>query len=198
MARGRLAAWLLGPALLLMVGCGGAPKGEDGKAFTHRSTPSAARSKPEPTRRSLAGYRTTPDFGTPQGWRFQDIIPVGARITAVNVATDDGVRAIWLSYEHNGRVHHTPRRGGDGGSTRVFKLKGNEKLVGMDVTGRQGIDQLTIVTDKRVKTFSDDDSSGDVTSWLTAKQERQYVGVGITGRADDRVRQLALNFEVRD
>jgi hypothetical protein len=198
MTRGRLAAWLLGSALLLMAGCGGAPKGEDGKVFTHRSTPSAARSKPESTRRSLAGYRTTPDFGTPQGRRFNDIIPVGARITAVNVATDDGVRAIWLSYEHNGRVHHTPRRGGDGGSTRVFKLKGNEKLVGMDVAGRQGIDQVTILTNKRVKTFSNDDSSGDVTSWLTAKQERQYVGVGITGRADDRVRQLGLNFEVRD
>ncbi len=197
MIRGRLAPWLLGSAVLV-AGCGGAPKGEGGKSLTHSTAGSGSRKTTDPTRRSSADYRMTADFGTPLGWRFQDIIPVGARITAVNVATDDGVRAIWLSYEHNGVVHDTPRRGGRGGSTHVFKLTGKEKLVGIDAAGRRGIDQLTIVTNKRVKTFGGDDSSVNASSWLTKKQERQYVGIGIAGRADDKLRQLSLGFQVRE
>ena len=197
MTRGRLAPWLLGSGLLV-AGCGGAPKGEGGKAFTHRSAGSGSGMTTDSTRRSSADYRTTPDFGTPQGWRFQDIIPIGARITAVNVVTDDGVRAIWLSYEHNGVVHDTPRRGGRGGSTQVFKLESKEKLVGIDAAGRRGIDQLTIVTNKRVKTFGSDGSSKKASSWLTKKQERQYVGIGIAGRADEKLRQLSLGFQVRE
>ena len=180
MIRRRLAPWLLGAALLL-AGCAGASKGE---GFTRRSTD--------------FGYRSTPDFGTARGRKFQDVIPVGARITAVNVATDAGVRAIWLSYERDGVVGNTPRRGGDGGFTHVFELEGNEKLVGMDGAGRGGIDRLTVVTNMRVKSFGNDCASGNLTSWLTDEQTRQYVGVGITGRADKKLRQLSLRCQVRE
>ena len=183
MIRGRLTPWLLGPALLL-TGCVGAPKGEGGEGFTRRTTES--------------GYRSTLDFGTARGRKFEDVIPVGARITAVNVATDDGVRAIWLSYERNGVVRNTPRRGGDGGSTEVFELRGNEKLVDLDAAGQGGIDRLTVATNKRVRTFGNDSSSGNLSSWLTDEQKRQYVGVGIIGRADDQLRQLSLRVQVRE
>ena len=194
MTRRRLTAWLLGPALLL-AGCVGAPKGKGGEGFGHRSTRDSTR------RTAHSAYRSTLDFGTTRGargWKFEDIIPIGARITAVNVATDDGVRAIWLSYERNGVVSNTPRRGGDGGFTEVFELKGNEKLVGMDGAGRRGIDRLTVATNKRVKTFGNDGSSGNLSSWLTDEQKRQYVGVGITGRADGKLRQLSLRYQVRE
>ena len=198
MIRGRLTPWLLGPALLL-AGCVGAPKGDGGEGFAHRATASDFRSSTDSTRRTTdSNYRSTPDFGTRRGLKFQDIIPIGARITAVHVATDDGVRAIWLSYERNGVVSNTPRRGGQGGFTHVFKLKGNEKLVGMDGVGRRGIDRLTVATNKRVKTFGDDGSSGNLSSWLTKEQKRQYVGVGITGRADGRLQQLSLRYQVRE
>ncbi len=191
MIRGRLAPWLLSPVLLL-AGCAGVPKGERGEAFGHRTTP-------ESTRRTTDfGHRSTPDFGTAQGRKFQDVIPVGARITAVNVAIKDGVRAIWLSHERDGVVGNTPRRGGDGGFTHVFELEGNEKIVGMDGAGRRGIDRLTVATNKRVKTFGNDGASGDPSSWLTNEQRRQYVGVGITGRADKRLRQLSLRYQVRE
>ena len=60
MTRG-LAAWLLGPALLLMAGCGGAPKGEDGKAFTHRSTASGFRSEKARRTRGRRGLRLRSD-----------------------------------------------------------------------------------------------------------------------------------------
>jgi hypothetical protein len=195
MIRGRLAPWLLGPTLLL-TGCVGAPKGE---GFRHHTTRSGIRVTPESTRRTTDfGYRSTPDIGKARGRKFQDVIPVGARITAVNVATDDGVRAIWLSYERDGVVGNTPRRGGDGGLTHVFELDGNEKLVGMDAAGRRDINQLTVVTNKRVKTFGDDGSLGDPSSWLTPEQMWQYVGVGITGRADRKLRQLSLRYQVRE
>ncbi len=183
MIRGRLTPWLLGPALLL-TGCVGAPKGEGGEGFTRRTTES--------------GYRSTLDFGTARGRKFEDVIPVGARITAVNVATDEGVRAIWLSYERNGVVRNTPRRGGDGGSTEVFKLRGDEKLVDLDGAGQGGIDQLTVATNQRVRIFGNDGSSNNLSSWLTDEQKRQYVGVGIIGRADDQLRQLSLHVQVRE
>ena len=198
MIRGRLTPWLLGSALLL-AGCVGAPKGEGGKGFTHRTADSGSRSTPNSTRRTTnSGNRSTPDFGTARGRKFEDIVPVGARITAVNVATGIGVRAIWLSYERNGVAGNTPRRGGNGGLTRVFELEGDEKLVGMDGAGRRGIDRLTVVTNKRVKTFGNDGSSVTPSSWLTDEQVRQYVGVGITGRADDQLRQLSLRLQVRE
>ena len=82
MTRGRLLAWLLGPVLVL-AGCAGAPKGEGGKVFSHRSADSGHRSTPHPKRRTTAsrievtedttrrapnlGYRSTPDFGTARG-----------------------------------------------------------------------------------------------------------------------------------
>ncbi len=197
MIRGRLAAWLLGSALLL-TGCVGAPKGEGGAGFAHRATASDFGSSTDSTRRTTAGYRSTPDFGTARGRKFQDVIPIGARITAVNVATGIGVRAIWLSYERNGVVSNTPRRGGDGGFTQVFELKGNEKLVGIDAAGRGGIDRLTVATNQRVRTFGNDGSSDNLSSWLTDEQKRQYVGVGIIGRADDQLRQLSLHVQVRE
>ena len=183
MRRGRLTPWLLGLALLL-AGC---------------VAGSSYRPTPEATRRSTNfGYRSMPDFGKARGRKFEDVIPVGARITAVNVADDDGVRAIWLSYEHNGVVSNTPRRGGHGGRTEVFRLRGNEKLVAMEAAGRNGIDWLTVATDQRVRTFGNDGSSGTPSSWITDEQRRQYVGVGITGRADDRLRLLSLRFQVRE
>ena len=197
MIRGRLAPWLLGPALLL-AGCAGGPKGRD-DGLRHHTADSGFRSMPGSTRRTTdSGYRSTPDFGTALGRKFQDTIPIGARITAVNVATGDGVQAIWLSYEHDGVVSNTPRRGGDGGFTHVFGLDGNEKLVGMDGAGRRGIDRLTIATNKRVKTYGNDGSSDIPSSWHTDEQKRQYVGVGITGRADKKLRQLSLRYQVRE
>lgn len=199
MFRGRLIAWLLGPALLL--GCGGAPKGEDGKAFSQNSSKPDRRStkKEDATRRAAdSAYRMTPDFGPSRGRKFEDVIPVGARITAVNVAVDDGVQAIWFRYELGGVESNTPRRGGAGGKTHVFKLKDNEKIVGIDAAGLDGIDQLTIATNRGVKTFGGDGTSAEPESWVTKKQARQYVGIGVTGRADDKVRQLSLRFEVRE
>ena len=211
---------------MLLAGCGGAPKGEGGEGFSHRtadaghrtadaghrttdaghrSTPkpkrrragSRHRTSPDPTRRTSAGYRSTPDSGPARGLKFADVIPIGARITAVNVATDDGVRAIWLSYEREGVVSNTPRRGGAGGFTEVLELKGNEKLIGIDATGRNSIEELTVATDRRVWTIGHDGSSDKPPSWLSDKQKQQYVGIGITGRADDQLRQLSFRFQVR-
>ncbi len=197
MIRGRLTPWLFGTALLV-AGCVGAPKGEGGEGFTHRTASSGRRSTRDSTRRNIdSGYRSMPDFGPARGQKFEDIIPIGARITAVNVATDDGVRAIWLSYERNGVVSDTPRRGGDGGFTEVFELAGDEKIVDMDAAGRHGIDRLTVATDKRVKTFGNDGSSANPSSWITDEQKRQYLGVGIAGRADDKLRQFSLRLQVR-
>ncbi len=212
MPRGRLTAWLLGP-IVVLAGCAGAPKGEGGKVFSHRTVDSGHRSTPKSSRRPTgsrsrvttdstrrvgnSGYRSTPDIGIARGRKFADVIPVGARITAVNVAIDGGVRAIWLSYEQNGVVSNTPRRGGDGGFTRVFELEDNEKLVSLDGGGKGGIDQLTVATNQRVKTFGNH-GSGNPPSWLTDEQMRQYVGVGIIGRADGKLRLLSLRFQVRD
>lgn len=197
MRRRLLTPWLLGTALL--TGCVGAPKGEGRNGLTGRTTSPGHRSTTASTRRiSNSSYRSTPDFGTALGRRFEDVIPFGARITAVNVATADSVRAIWLSYEHNGVAGNTPRRGGDGGITRVFELEGNEKLVSIDAAGARGIDRLTLVTNLRVQTFGSDGSSGHASSWVTDEQKRKYVGVGITGRADDQLRQISLRYQVRD
>ena len=199
MIRRRLTAWLIAPALLL-AGCVAAPvaaPGGQGDKEIDRLPP--YRPTVKGTLRTLdSAYAWSPDVGTARGWKFQDVIPVGARITAVNVATDGGILAIWLSYKHNGVVSDTPRRGGAGGVTEVFKLRGNEKLVGLDGSGRGAIDQLTVVTDQRVKTFSKTGFSGIHSSWITDEQQRQYVGVGITGRADDRLRLLSLRFQVRE
>lgn len=184
-----------------MLGCGGAPKGESGKAFKHRNTSASAkapsRTSGDPTRRTTGAYLSTPDLGFARGLAFEDTIPIGARVTAVNVATGNGVKAIWFSYERNGVASDTPRRGGSGGFTRVFELKKGEKIVGLDGDGRGGIDRLTIVTNKRAKTFSDAGET-EAESWLTKKQTEQYVGVGISGRADDKLRQLSLTFQVRE
>lgn len=202
MTRRPMTHLLLGTALVL-AGCGGAPKGEGANDVTHSSShiavrrAAAARLPQGATRRTQDSYRTTPDFGTMIGRRFDDMIPVGARITAINVAIDDGVRAIWFSYEQNGMEGTTPRRGGEGGISQVFKLKNDEKLVAMDGDGRDGIDRLIVVTNKRVKTLGDKGRSNEPTSWLTKQQEQQYVGVGIAGHADDKLRQLSLHFQVR-
>ena len=119
-------------------------------------------------------------------------LPLTLRVLVASIALG------WLSYERNGVVRNTPRRGGDGGSTEVFKLRGNEKLVDLDAAGQGGIDRLTVATNKRVRTFGNDGSSGNLSSWLTDEQKRQYVGVGIIGRADDQLRQLSLHVQVRE
>jgi hypothetical protein len=183
MTRGRRTTWLLGLALIL-TGCGGGLRAGAPASSTRRL--------------EAATYRSTPDIGAARGRKFEDIIPVGARITAVNVAMDGGVRAVWLDYEQDGVAGSTPRRGGEGGTTQVLELERNEKLVDLDGVGRRGLVRLTIATNKRVQTFGDDGFTGELSSWLSKQETQQRVGVGITGRADDQVRQLSLRYQVRE
>ncbi len=137
------------------------------------------------------------DYGYKRGLKFEDIIPVEARITAVNVAADNGVRAIWLSYEHKGKVKHTPRRGGEGGITQVLELKSKERLVDIEAAGLRGIDKLTVTTNRRVVSFGNPGKPGELKSWLSDSRKARYVGIGITGRADDQLRQISLRVQVR-
>jgi hypothetical protein len=156
-----------------------------------------------PTRRGVEReYLSSPSFGGPRGRQFEDIIPVGARITAVHVAHGSGINAIWLSYERNGEVRHTPRRGGAGTKTEVLRLGRREKIIGIHAYGQGTIDDLFIATNERVVSFGDGDAPGlrQASPWytrLTEQDRKQYVAIGIVGRADDELRRLSLRIQVR-
>jgi hypothetical protein len=84
----------------------------------------------------------------------------------------------------------------------VFKLDRNEKIVGIDMWGKGTIDGLTIATNKQAQSFGDPKPStaAGEPPWyaeLTKQDRQRYVGVGITGRADDELRQLSLRVQVR-
>jgi hypothetical protein len=157
----------------------------------------------ESTRRGLErDFISSPEYGSARGRAFEDIIPVGARITAVHVTHGSGVKGIWLSYERNGVERQTQLRGARAGSTDVFKLARNEMIVGIDAWGQGTIEGLTIASNKQTKSFGTPrpESSAGKQPWhvtLIREDGQRYVGIGITGRADSELRQLSLRLQVR-
>ncbi len=188
----RLPLVLAGAAMLWMSGC--ASSTASGRPALHE----------ELTRRGVErSYTSSPNFGGPRGSGFEDLIPVGGRITAVHVAHTDTIDAIWLSYERNGVVRDTPRRGGRGPKAEVLKLKRREKIVGIHAYGKGTVDELVIETNQRTVSFGDGVAPGldSEVPWYTTLSEedrRRYVGIGITGRADEKLRQLSLRIQIRD
>ena len=73
----------------------------------------------------------------------------------------------------------------------------------MHAYGRGTVDELVIATNKRVVSLGDGKAPGLGTEqpWyetLSEENKRRYVTVGIAGRADDEVRQLALRIQVKE
>jgi hypothetical protein len=155
------------------------------------------------TRRGIErDFVSTPEFGSARGRAFEDIVPVGARITAVHLTHGSGIKGIRLSYERNGLERETPQRGSSDGTTEVFKLDRNEKIIGIDMWGKGTIDGLTIATNKQTHSFGETrpDSPDQEPPWyagLTEQDRRRYVGVGFSGRADGELRQLSLRVQIR-
>jgi hypothetical protein len=157
----------------------------------------------EYTRRGIEReYASSPAVGSPRGRQFEDIIPVGARITAVHVSQGEGIEGIHLSYERNGGVRQTPHRGSSGRKVEVFKLDRDEKIVGIHGWGKGAIDGLAIATNKQTKSFGRPSpapaaSEAPWHAMLTEEQVQRYVGIGITGRADTQLCQLSLRIQIR-
>ncbi len=181
--------WVLGTVLAaVMCGCGGGGIGGTGllgnDSFTRRDVG--------------RDYLSSPVYGVPRGREFKDIIPVGARIRAVHVVGAETVDGIWLTYERNGTLRDTPRRGRTDGRARTFKLKGDEKIIGIHGYGRASVDGLVIATNMRTKAFGS--INVNEATWydeLSKDEKRRYVGVGIVGRADSMLRQISLRVQVR-
>ncbi len=178
-------SWLLCPMVVLALGCSGG--GPLGGTFTRRGVERE--------------YISTPALGAARGLTFEDIIPIGARITAVHISLDaNRVTGIWTSYERNGVVKETPHRGHTGTRVEVFKLHRNEKLVGIDGHGRKGIAGLTIATNLRTLSYGNPSMGTVEQAWfdtLTRENRNRYVGVGFTGRADRELYELSLRIQVR-
>ncbi len=178
-------SWLLGTIMLTAVGC--ASGGPRGAAFTRRGIE--------------RDFISTPVFGSPRGLTFEDIIPVGARITAVHVGVDGGrITSIWTSYERNGVIKDTPHRGHTGRHVDVLELGRNEKIIGIHALGGSEINHLTIATNMRMKSFGTPSADATSRTWvdaLTEDDRHRYVGVGFTGRADRELHQLGLRIQVR-
>ena len=182
----------------LMAGCAAS-------SGSGRSAPAGRKVTPgkEFTRRGIEReFVSTPEFGSARGRAFEDIVPVGARISAVHVTHGSGIKGIRLSYERNGIESETPQRGTSDGTTQVFKLDRNEKIIGIDMWGKGTIDGLTIATNKQAQSFGDTrpDSADQEPPWyaeLTKQDRQRYVGVGFTGRADGELRQLSLRVQIR-
>ena len=177
---------VLCPLLLVAVGCAGG-RGPIGESFTRRG--------------SERHFISTPQFGGARGRTFEDVIPVGARITAVHVGLDGNrVTSIWTSYERNGVVKETPHRGHTGSRVEKFKLGRKEKLVGIHAYGYGEIGRLVIATNERTRVFGTGPAT-DEPAWfesLSDEDLRSYVGVGFTGRADRELRQLSLRIQIRN
>jgi len=171
--------------MLTAAGCASA--GPRGAAFTRRGIE--------------RDFISSPVFGAPRGLTFADIIPVGARITAVHVGVDgDRVTAIWTSYERNGVTKDTPHRGHTGRHVEVLELGRNEKIIGIHALGGSEINHLTIATNRRTKSFGTPSAAAQPQTWLDALTEddrHRYVGVGFTGRADRELHQLGLRIQIR-
>jgi hypothetical protein len=153
------------------------------------------------TRRGVErSFAVSPEFGSPRGRAFEDIIPVGARITAVHVSHGAGIEGIRLSYERNGMERETPLRGTAIGQTDVFRLDADEKIIGMDAWGIDPIAGLVIASNKRTVSFgAPRPTIADPPAYklLTELERQHYVAIGIAGRADSSLHQLKLRVQIR-
>ena len=178
-------SWLLGTIMLTAISC--ASGGPRGAAFTRRGIE--------------RDFVSSPVFGAPRGLTFADIIPVGARITAVHVGVDgERVTAIWTTYERNGVIKDTPHRGHTGRHVEVLNLRRDEKIIGIHAFGGSEITRLTIATNTRMKSFGTSSAPAQSQAWfdtLTEDNRHRYVGVGFTGRADRELHQIGLRIQVR-
>ncbi len=144
-------------------------------------------------------YLLSPRYGVPRGLQFEDIIPVGARISAVNVIFDGEVKSFWLTYERGGRSYETAHRGGSEGHAQTFKLGSRENIVDMRAYGRPALKSIEIATNRRVVSLGAEVPSG-TPPWyndFTSQQMHQHVVVGVIGRADFSLRQLGVKIQVR-
>ncbi len=181
-------------------GAPGKPGGGGGAGLTP-ALPTVKVSE-EATRRGIEpDYLNSQKFGAPRGREFLDLIPVGARLTAINVCGDDGIDGIWLSYEFQGKITHTPCRGSRQGREHTFALDKREKVVGIHGYGKGSVDLLVIATNQRVGTLGNRAAAPpDAKPSCTLLDERdrlRFVAVGIVGRADDRLRQVMLRVQIR-
>lgn len=184
----RPTACLLCVILGALAGCGGGGGLKKGDPFTRRGIERQ--------------FLSTPEYGAARGRKFEDIIPVGARIAAVHVANGSHIQGIWLTYERNGTFREMPCRGTRNGHVEVLKLDRDEKIVGLHAEGRGVIDRLVVATNKRTRSFGTStgrDAAEDAALFagLTEEARQRNVGIGITGRADDELRQLSLRLQVR-
>ncbi len=200
-------AALLGTAAFFATACSGPSHagGRRVKVNVPKSLdlPQVSRKTGDNRRGIEQSYITSPRFGGARGRKFEDIIPVGARITAIHVMHSDRIHAVWLTYERHGIGRDTPKRGTARGKHEVFMLDKNEKIIGMHAYGRGTVDELVIATNKRVVSLGDGKAPGLGTEqpWyetLSEEDKRRYVTVGIAGRADEEVRQLALRIQVKE
>lgn len=134
-----------------------------------------------------------PVFGVPRGRQFEDMVPVGSRITAVHVRREQGINAIWLEYERNGVEHETPVRGGSRGKHESFQLKAGERIISLTGTGKTSIESIVIVTDRRTKAFG---TPAAQPPQLTQEERSRHTGIGLSGRADTNLWQLSLRIQV--
>ena len=181
----RTGSWMLCPVVMLALGCSGG--GPLGGTFTRRGVERE--------------YISTAALGAARGLTFEDIIPIGARLTAVHVSLDgDRVTGIWTSYERNGVVKETPHRGQTGAKVVVLKLHRNEKLIGIQGRGRRGITGLIIATNLRTQSFGSPSTTTEdqaLFKTITRENRHRYVGVGFTGRAGRELNELSLRIQVR-
>jgi hypothetical protein len=182
----------------LLAGCAGSSAPGRMKAVGRKVTPGR-----EFTRRGVErDFVATPSFGSARGRAFEDIIPVGARITAVHVSNGTAIEGIHLSYERNGLERETPVRGTSNGHAEVLKLDRDEKIIGVDAWGKGTLEGLTIATNKRTRTFGEPkpaslSGDGPWYATLTELDKERYVAIGITGRADTGLHQLSVRVQVR-
>jgi hypothetical protein len=112
-----------------------------------------------------------------------------------------GIEGIRLSYERNGMERETPLRGTAIGQTDVFRLDRDEKIIGIDAWGIDPIAGLAIASNKRTLSFgAPRPTIADPPAYklLSDLKRRHYVAIGITGRADSKLRQLSLRIQMRD
>jgi hypothetical protein len=190
------------PAAVVGWGCGGRTTIATASAADLAPTTPGVAVDQELTRRGLErDYLSSPAFGAPRGAKFEDLIPVGARLSAVHVDRTATIDGIWLSYEHNGITHHTTRRGATGGTAESFRLGDREKIVGIHGYGQGGaLEELVIATNQRIVSFGSSGAPRDSPppcAQLTREQKERYVAIGITGRGDEKLRQISFRFQIR-
>jgi len=138
-------------------------------------------------------YGTTDIAGGRGGSDFSDPQPqAGARVVEVQIRAGDHIDAVQMLFQFSdGRTAMSPRHGGSGGRTEVFRLDPDEYITG--ISGRSGdyIDSLRIHTNKRAsQLFGGRGGNRDYRIDVPPGN----MGVGFIGRAGDYVDAVGLVY----